>query len=88
MLDLHLVEAVDAADGAHIKISGCPNGCGQHHLAGVGLQGSSYKVGKLEVPCYDIFVGGGGYQGAAKYGTRVTRVLAKKAHLEIGRAHV
>ena len=46
-----------------VKISGCPNGCGQHHLAGIGLQGSSYKVGKLEVPCYDIFVGGGGYQG-------------------------
>ena len=41
-----------------VKISGCPNGCGQHHLAGIGLQGSSYKVGKLEVPCYDIFVGG------------------------------
>jgi ferredoxin-nitrite reductase/sulfite reductase (ferredoxin) len=68
-----------------VKISGCPNGCGQHHLAGIGLQGSSYKVGKLEVPCYDISVGGGGYVGAARYGMRVTRVLAKKAHLAIDR---
>jgi sulfite reductase beta subunit-like hemoprotein len=68
-----------------VKISGCPNGCGQHHLAGIGLQGSSYKVGKLEVPCYDISVGGGGYVGLARYGMRVTRVLAKKAHLAIDR---
>ncbi len=68
-----------------VKISGCPNGCGQHNLAGIGLQGSSYKVGNLEVPCYDIMVGGGGYHGAARYGARVTRVLAKKAHLAINR---
>ena len=54
-------------------------------MAGIGLQGSSYKVGKLEVPCYDVFVGGGGYQGAGRYATRVTRVLAKKAHLAIDR---
>ena len=47
-----------AAGFLDIKISGCPNGCGQHHMAGIGLQGSSYKVGKLEVPCYDVFVGG------------------------------
>ena len=36
-------------------------------MAGIGLQGSSYKVGKLEVPCYDIFVGGAGYQGVSRY---------------------
>ena len=28
-----------------IKISGCPNGCGQHHIAGIGFQGSLRKVG-------------------------------------------
>ena len=67
----------------NVKISGCPNGCGQHHMAGIGLQGSSYKVGKLEVPCYDVFVGGEGYQGINAYATRVTRVSAKKAHLAI-----
>jgi sulfite reductase beta subunit-like hemoprotein len=66
-----------------VKISGCPNGCGQHHMAGIGLQGASYKVGKLEVPCYDVFIGGEGYQGINAYATRVTRVAAKKAHLAI-----
>jgi sulfite reductase beta subunit-like hemoprotein len=62
-----------------VKISGCPNGCGQHHLAGIGLQGSSYKVNGHEIPCYDIFVGGGGYVGGGKFATRVSRVAAKKA---------
>ena len=68
-----------------VKISGCPNGCGQHHLAGIGLQGSSYKVGAFEIPCYDVMVGGGGYKGAGRFAQRVTRVLAKKAHLVIDR---
>lgn len=67
-----------------VKVSGCPNGCGQHHMAGIGLQGASYKVGALEVPCYDIFVGGAGYNGS-RFATRVTRVAAKKAHLAIDR---
>jgi sulfite reductase beta subunit-like hemoprotein len=66
-----------------VKISGCPNGCGQHHLGGIGLQGSSYKAGRLEVPCYDVFIGGSNYIGAERMGTRVSRVLAKKAHLAI-----
>ncbi len=68
-----------------VKISGCPNGCGQHHLAGIGLQGSSYKVGAFEIPCYDIMVGGGGYKGADRFAQRVVRVLAKKTHLAINR---
>jgi sulfite reductase beta subunit-like hemoprotein len=62
-----------------VKISGCPNGCGHHHMGGIGFQGSSYRVDKFEIPCYDIFVGGAGYKGEAHFATRVTRILAKKA---------
>jgi len=61
-----------------IKASGCPNGCAQHHLAGIGLQGSSFKAGQTAIPCYDVFLGGGGYVGGGKFGTRVARVPAKK----------
>ena len=61
-----------------IKASGCPNGCGQHHLAAIGLQGATFKAGAAEIPCYDIFLGGGNYIGGGKYGTRVTRVPVKK----------
>ena len=37
--------SIAAADGARIKISGCPNGCGQHHIATIGFQGSVRTVG-------------------------------------------
>ncbi|MGH3995685.1 MAG: hypothetical protein ACRDSN_24855, partial [Pseudonocardiaceae bacterium] len=29
----------------HVKMSGCPNGCGQHHIANIGFTGASIKVG-------------------------------------------
>lgn len=63
----------------HIKASGCPNGCGQHHLAAIGLQGSSFSANGATIPCFDIFLGGGGYVGGGKFGTRVARVPSKRA---------
>ena len=32
-------ELVDAVPSGDIKISGCPNGCGQHHISGIGFGG-------------------------------------------------
>jgi len=61
-----------------IKVSGCPNGCGQHHLGAIGLQGSSFKAGQTDIPCYDVFLGGGNYIGGGKFGTRVARVPVKR----------
>jgi sulfite reductase beta subunit-like hemoprotein len=61
-----------------IKVSGCPNGCGLHHLGGIGLQGASFKARLTEIPCYDVFLGGGNYIGGGKYGSRVARVPAKR----------
>ena len=52
-------DLIAAADGAHIKISGCPNGCGQHHIATIGFQGSVRRVGGRAVPQYFVMVGGG-----------------------------
>jgi sulfite reductase (ferredoxin) len=43
-----------------IKISGCPNSCGQHGLAGIGLHGSTIKdkAGKV-LPALVVLLGGG-----------------------------
>ena len=38
-------DLIETAPDLTIKISGCPNGCGRHHLAGLGFQGSVRKVG-------------------------------------------
>ena len=45
--------------GLHIKMSGCPNSCGQHHLANIGFHGASMKGDKgNQVPAYEMFIGG------------------------------
>jgi|FLYL01.1.fsa_nt_gi sulfite reductase beta subunit-like hemoprotein len=61
-----------------VKASGCPNGCGQHHLGAIGLQGSSFSANGATIPCFDIFLGGGGYVGGDKFGVRVARVPSKR----------
>ena len=65
-------------DEISVKASGCPNGCGQHHLAAIGLQGSSFSANGATIPCFDIFLGGGGYVGGDKFGVRVARVPSKR----------
>ena len=34
----------------HVKMSGCPNGCSQHHIANIGFYGASIRVGRPHDP--------------------------------------
>jgi sulfite reductase beta subunit-like hemoprotein len=64
----------------HIKMSGCPNGCGQHHIGNIGFYGASIKVGDKTIPAYVAHVGGRyeGGQGVA-FGQRLKiRLPAKR----------
>jgi len=68
-------ELVDLVPSGHIKISGCPNGCGQHHIASIGFQGSVRKLGARAVPQYFVLVGGGCTdEGVAHFGKVVSKV--------------
>ncbi len=62
----------------HIKMSGCPNGCSQHHIADIGFYGASIKVGKNTIPAYIAHVGGTFDTGAVAYGARLKVRLAAK----------
>jgi sulfite reductase beta subunit-like hemoprotein len=63
----------------HIKLSGCPNGCGQHHFGTIGFYGASMKVGGRQVPAYVAHVGGRYEGGELAYGERVkVRLPAKR----------
>jgi len=42
-----------------LNVSGCPNSCGQHWIADIGLQGILLKEGDRQVEGFDFFVGGG-----------------------------
>lgn len=51
---------VEAVGLFEIKISGCPNSCGQHHVADIGLTGLMIKDKEgTERPYYSLRVGGG-----------------------------
>jgi sulfite reductase beta subunit-like hemoprotein len=63
----------------HIKMSGCPNGCGQHHLGSIGFYGASLKVNGRPMPAYVAHIGGRYQNGELKYGERLkVRLPAKR----------
>ncbi|HET9164332.1 MAG TPA: nitrite/sulfite reductase [Solirubrobacterales bacterium] len=63
----------------HIKMSGCPNGCSQHHIANIGFYGASLKVGGRQVPAYIPHIGGNYEGGEVIFGTRLkSRLPAKR----------
>jgi len=63
----------------HIKMSGCPNGCSQHHIANIGFYGASIKVGEHTVPAYIAHLAGNYEGGDVVYGQRLkVRLPAKR----------
>ena len=63
----------------HIKMSGCPNGCSQHHIGNIGFYGASIKVGEHTIPAYVAHIGGNYEGGEIVYGTRLkVRLPAKR----------
>jgi sulfite reductase beta subunit-like hemoprotein len=62
----------------HVKMSGCPNGCGQHHIANIGFYGASIKVGEHTIPAYIPHLGGAYEGGDVRYGQRLKARLAAK----------
>jgi len=63
-----------------VKISGCPNSCGQHHIGNIGLTGHSVKGDDgAERPFYSILVGGSVGEGRARIGKRLGRFAENDA---------
>jgi sulfite reductase beta subunit-like hemoprotein len=62
----------------HIKMSGCPNGCSQHHIANIGFYGASLKVGGKMIPAYIPHIGGNYEGGDVLYGHRLKARLPAK----------
>ncbi|CAN5233012.1 nitrite/sulfite reductase [soil metagenome] len=60
-----------------IKISGCPNSCGQHEIATIGFFGGASRIGDAMAPTYTMLFGGnGGEQG--ELGKAIMRVPARR----------
>jgi sulfite reductase beta subunit-like hemoprotein len=72
-----LVYADDLKD-ITIKVSGCPNSCGQHHIADIGFYGGSKTVNGKNVPYYQMLLGGAIGEGEVKFGKVVAKIPAKR----------
>ncbi len=71
-------ELDEAVRGFHIKVSGCFNSCGQHHLADLGFYGVSRKVGGTTVPHFQVMLGGKWTDNAGAYGLAIGAVPSKR----------
>jgi sulfite reductase (ferredoxin) len=79
---------LDGAKDAHklkIKISGCPNSCGQHHVGDIGLFGSMMRRGEHAVPVFQLVLGGTTENNAASYGMPIGKIPARRVRDAIGR---
>lgn len=71
----HLEEALK---DVHIKISGCPNSCSQHHIATLGFYGGARQMEGRLIPYYQFLFGGETGEGTANFGKPVIRLPAKR----------
>ena len=69
--------ADDAVQKLHIKISGCFNSCGQHHVADLGFYGVSRKIAGYAVPHFQVVLGGQWENNAGSYGLPIVAVPSK-----------
>ncbi|HXB98164.1 MAG TPA: nitrite/sulfite reductase [bacterium] len=69
--------------GTHIKISGCPNSCGQHHIGTFGFFGNVRKVDGKDAPHFQMLIGGGINDQGATFGRVIGRVPARRAPLAV-----
>ena len=67
----------DAIKNFRIKISGCFNSCGQHHVADLGFYGNSRKINGYTVPHFQVVLGGQWTENAASYGLAMGAIPSK-----------
>ena len=63
----------EALGSLRIKVSGCPDACGQHYLADIGLFGCAVHVSGRLYPAYQLLLGG----AVTEEGTRLAQPVAK-----------
>ena len=67
----------EAVQNLHIKVSGCFNSCGQHHVSDLGFYGVSRKLGGYAVPHFQVVLGGEWEHNAGSYGQPIAAVPSK-----------
>ncbi|MFN8373183.1 MAG: nitrite/sulfite reductase [Anaerolineae bacterium] len=68
----------EAVKDLRIKISGCFNSCGQHHIADIGFFGNSRRAGNRKVPHFQLVLGGQWEENAGSFGMAIGAIPAKR----------
>lgn len=68
----------EAVRNLRIKISGCFNSCGQHHIADLGFYGTSRSFGNRKVPHFQVVLGGKWQDNGGSYGLAIGSVPSKR----------
>jgi len=68
---------LDAAKDARINISGCPNSCGQHHVAHLGFFGKVVRKGDKVIPAYNVIAGAKVKDGETELAQKVGEVASR-----------
>ncbi len=71
-------ELDEAIRGLHIKISGCFNSCGQHHVADLGFYGMNRTKNGYTVPHFQVVLGGKWEENAGAYGLAIGAIPSKR----------
>jgi len=74
-----------AVRGLRIKISGCFNSCGHHHLADLGFYGVSRNKDAYTVPHFQVVIGGQWRGNGAAYGLAIGAVPSKRIPVVVDR---
>lgn len=69
---------IEAMQDIKIRVSGCPNSCGQHPIGGIGLFGAAKRSGERMAPHYNILLGGRVEEGYTALAEEYGFVPAKK----------
>jgi sulfite reductase (ferredoxin) len=68
-----------------IRVSGCNNSCGQHHVSDIGFYGSSRNIGAYKVPHFLLVLGGELRDNAGNYGLAIGAIPSKNAPAAVDR---
>jgi sulfite reductase (ferredoxin) len=71
-------ELAEAIRGLRIKVSGCFNSCGQHHVADLGFYGNSRNINGYTVPHFQVMLGGKWLENGGSYGLALGSVPSKR----------
>ncbi|MHC5110704.1 MAG: nitrite/sulfite reductase [Planctomycetota bacterium] len=71
-------EMDEAVQNMHIKVSGCFNSCGQHHVSDIGFYGVNRIVNGYQVPHFQVVVGGKWEENGGSYGLPIMAVPSKR----------